>query len=252
MIHTPGHTGDHICLFDPENGILLSGDHVLPDDHAPHLGHDADRPTRSPSSSTGCARWRRSRASARPPGPRPAVRRPRRAGSRRSSSTTTSACSCSMRHRRASSVWPPSRTTPRELFQERSWGPMAESETYAHLEHLRLIGDMDGRMGGTTACSGSGCRKPRKSPEPPGSVGSGRPALFPAMCPAPLSRKIRCSSFIRLTGPWTRGFLAGPDDSPSANGAPEIRLDDQHDDRPTRRHVAFGDACVRESISSRW
>jgi hypothetical protein len=26
----------------------------------------------------------------------------------------------------------------RELFQERNWGPMAESETFAHLEHLRL------------------------------------------------------------------------------------------------------------------
>ena len=26
----------------------------------------------------------------------------------------------------------------RELFQPRSWGSMAESETYAHLEHLRL------------------------------------------------------------------------------------------------------------------
>jgi hypothetical protein len=28
------------------------------------------------------------------------------------------------------------------LFQERSWGPMTESETYAHLEHLRLAGEM--------------------------------------------------------------------------------------------------------------
>jgi hypothetical protein len=28
------------------------------------------------------------------------------------------------------------------LFKERSWGPMAESETYAHLEHLRR----DGRL----------------------------------------------------------------------------------------------------------
>jgi len=27
------------------------------------------------------------------------------------------------------------------LFKERSWGEMAASETYAHLEHLRLIGD---------------------------------------------------------------------------------------------------------------
>ena len=30
------------------------------------------------------------------------------------------------------------------LFRERSWGSMAESETYAHLEHLRLLGDIDG------------------------------------------------------------------------------------------------------------
>ena len=24
------------------------------------------------------------------------------------------------------------------LFQKRNWGPMADSETYAHLEHLRM------------------------------------------------------------------------------------------------------------------
>ena len=29
-VHTPGHTGDHLCLFDPAEGVLLSGDHVLP------------------------------------------------------------------------------------------------------------------------------------------------------------------------------------------------------------------------------
>ena len=29
------------------------------------------------------------------------------------------------------------------LFKERSWGQMAESETYAHLEHLRAIGEAD-------------------------------------------------------------------------------------------------------------
>ncbi len=27
---TPGHTEDHLCLFDPAEGALLSGDHVLP------------------------------------------------------------------------------------------------------------------------------------------------------------------------------------------------------------------------------
>ncbi|HNH96478.1 MAG TPA: hypothetical protein PLY51_12985, partial [Microthrixaceae bacterium] len=30
----------------------------------------------------------------------------------------------------------------RRLFQERSWGPMAESETYAHLLHLQHEGRM--------------------------------------------------------------------------------------------------------------
>ena len=27
------------------------------------------------------------------------------------------------------------------LFRERSWGDMAASETFAHLEHLRMIGE---------------------------------------------------------------------------------------------------------------
>lgn len=31
----------------------------------------------------------------------------------------------------------------KELFQQRSWGPMAESETFAHLEHLRRIGETE-------------------------------------------------------------------------------------------------------------
>ena len=31
------------------------------------------------------------------------------------------------------------------LFKPRSWGSMAESETYAHLEHLRLAGEADRR-----------------------------------------------------------------------------------------------------------
>ena len=30
----------------------------------------------------------------------------------------------------------------RVLFKERSWGEMAESETYAHLEHLRELGEL--------------------------------------------------------------------------------------------------------------
>jgi glyoxylase-like metal-dependent hydrolase (beta-lactamase superfamily II) len=31
VIHTPGHTAGHVCLFDRQRGILFSGDHVLGD-----------------------------------------------------------------------------------------------------------------------------------------------------------------------------------------------------------------------------
>ena len=30
----------------------------------------------------------------------------------------------------------------RVLFSERAWGDMAESETFAHLEHLRVLGEL--------------------------------------------------------------------------------------------------------------
>ena len=30
VVHTPGHTEDHFCLHDPDEGLFLAGDHVLP------------------------------------------------------------------------------------------------------------------------------------------------------------------------------------------------------------------------------
>ncbi len=30
VIWTPGHSSGHICLFEPQNGLLFSGDHILP------------------------------------------------------------------------------------------------------------------------------------------------------------------------------------------------------------------------------
>ena len=36
-LHTPGHTEDHLCLYDPTEGVMLSGDHVLPT-ITPHIG----------------------------------------------------------------------------------------------------------------------------------------------------------------------------------------------------------------------
>ena len=36
-VHTPGHTDDHLCLFDPTEGLMICGDHVLPT-ITPHIG----------------------------------------------------------------------------------------------------------------------------------------------------------------------------------------------------------------------
>lgn len=43
-VHTPGHTGDHLCLYDPDQGLLISGDHVLPTitPHVSALGSGSD------------------------------------------------------------------------------------------------------------------------------------------------------------------------------------------------------------------
>ncbi|MDA8274016.1 MAG: MBL fold metallo-hydrolase [Actinomycetota bacterium] len=30
VVHTPGHTADHVCLYDPEHRLMIAGDHVLP------------------------------------------------------------------------------------------------------------------------------------------------------------------------------------------------------------------------------
>lgn len=32
VVHTPGHTAGHICLHDPAGGVLITGDHVLPNE----------------------------------------------------------------------------------------------------------------------------------------------------------------------------------------------------------------------------
>jgi len=38
VVWTPGHTPGHICLYEPERSLLLSGDHILPR-ITPHIGY---------------------------------------------------------------------------------------------------------------------------------------------------------------------------------------------------------------------
>ena len=80
-VYTPGHTNDHLCLFDPEEGVLLSGDHVLPT-ITPHISGliEGDPLQRLPRVARpgGRLRGRHHRAA----GPRSPVPRPARPGRR--------------------------------------------------------------------------------------------------------------------------------------------------------------------------
>ena len=80
VVHTPGHTVDHLCLWDPETGTLLTGDHVLPS-ITPHVSGvrkaDSLKSYLATLDLVGAAR----RREARPARARPSVRR--RAGPRR-------------------------------------------------------------------------------------------------------------------------------------------------------------------------
>ena len=72
---------------------------------------------------------------------------------RRATRRTTSVCTIRKRHHeeRLASVKTISREIgpacveafTQRLFKRRSWGPMADRETYAHLEHLRIAGQAE-------------------------------------------------------------------------------------------------------------
>ena len=141
VVHTPGHTSDHFCLHDPDAGVMLSGDHVLPT-ITPHISGIASSPDPLASFFYSLDRVAEIRgvetvlpAHGHPfedlAGRCEAIKRHHverlakvRAISRELGPATVEAFS----HR---------------LFRPRSWGAMAESETYAHLEHLRIAGEAE-------------------------------------------------------------------------------------------------------------
>jgi glyoxylase-like metal-dependent hydrolase (beta-lactamase superfamily II) len=137
-VHTPGHTPDHLCLYDPAGGVLLSGDHVLPT-ITPHIsGLDAGPdPLSAFFTSLDKVSDLEGIGTVLPAHGHPfddlrgrvkdiqrhheeRLARLREAGDELGQATVEQ--------------------LSQKLFRQRSWGPMAESETYAHLEHLRLSG----------------------------------------------------------------------------------------------------------------
>ena len=139
-MHTPGHTYDHLCLYDPEFGVVLTGDHVLPSitPHISGLAPDTD-PLALFFDSLHRMAEMNDVSIALPAHGHPFVDLRGRAEH-------------IIEHheerldiiRDALPALPNGTVAEfmRVLFKERSWGDMAESETYAHLEHLRERGEL--------------------------------------------------------------------------------------------------------------
>ena len=147
-LFTPGHTDDHLCLFDPTDGVLLAGDQVLPT-ITPHVSgmiegdalalfiESLDRLADLDGVTTVL----------------PAHGHP-------FSNLSGRVDEMKVHHdERLEQIhglsgeagWSDVEELSHRLFQPRSWGSMAESETYAHLEYLRLrdradVRDVDGKL----------------------------------------------------------------------------------------------------------
>jgi len=144
VVHTPGHTGDHFCLHDPEEGTFVAGDHVLPS-ITPHISGLAS--SEDPLASYFYSLDR--------VGELPDVRQvlPAHGHPFQDLKARTVAIK-EHHHERLGKLREISRELgpatvqafSERLFKPRSWGAMAESETFAHLEHLRIAGDAERRV----------------------------------------------------------------------------------------------------------
>ncbi|HEY4332395.1 MAG TPA: MBL fold metallo-hydrolase [Ilumatobacteraceae bacterium] len=145
-VHTPGHTEDHLCLFDPTEGCMLCGDHVLPT-ITPHIGGPG-------MGGDPLGTFFRSLDKVADYGSRVKVALP--AHGKPFEDLAGRAEAIKLHHverlqkLRTTSIELDRPATVMEmsqhLFSPRAQGMMADSETFAHLEHLRLDGEMTRRV----------------------------------------------------------------------------------------------------------
>ena len=141
VVHTPGHTGDHFCLHDPESGTFIAGDHVLPT-ITPHISGISSSP--DPLSSFFYSLDRVAEIAdveqvlPAHGHPFPDLRE-RSVAIKRHHDDRLETVKKIGRALGPATV----EAFSQRLFQPRSWGAMAESETYAHLEHLRIAGEAE-------------------------------------------------------------------------------------------------------------
>ncbi len=138
-VHTPGHTPDHLCLWSPDTGAFISGDHVLPT-ITPHISGNS--PALDPLDDFFTSLERMSEMKG--------VTKVLPAHGLVFDALGDRAQAIKHHHEerldilRSASDELGNGTVAQymeHLFKPRSWGHMAESETYAHLEHLRLLGE---------------------------------------------------------------------------------------------------------------
>jgi glyoxylase-like metal-dependent hydrolase (beta-lactamase superfamily II) len=138
VLFSPGHTLDHICLHDPSEGVLFSGDHVLPSitPHISGLGSGSDPLTMFDESLQKVGGMQGVRLVL------PAHGHPFTDLAGRCEVIRQHHVERLLRMRDVSQEIGPASVEElsHHLFREDHWGPMAEAETYAHLEHLRLGG----------------------------------------------------------------------------------------------------------------
>jgi len=148
-LHTPGHTTDHLCLHDPEEGQLLSGDHILPTitPHISGIGQDPD-PLRSFFESLDRCAAIEDVTQVLPAHGHPFDDLPGRVkaikGHHDERMTQLREASAEL------GGWAGIVPLSQKIFRQQVWGSMAESETYAHLEHLVRIGEAEKRGEGAT------------------------------------------------------------------------------------------------------
>ena len=140
-LYTPGHTDDHLCLYDPAGQVMLSGDHVLPT-ITPHIGGLS--PVGDPldeffASLQKVAAYGPETSTVLPAHGHPFPDLAERATAIREHHLER----LDVLRRAAEEIGRPARVQELSghLFSARAQGPMADSETFAHLEHLRRAGE---------------------------------------------------------------------------------------------------------------
>lgn len=135
-IHTPGHADDHLCLWNEESGVLFSGDHVLPT-ITPHISgfSEHEDPLDVFFDSLERIEALDGATAVLPAHGDPFIDAAARSRDIREHHEG--------RLDRLQAIGTEIGKQPVEsymkmLFRERSWGSMAASETYAHLEWLRI------------------------------------------------------------------------------------------------------------------